>query len=136
MVGVSTGRDLVMRFALLILAVLGLLASPGLAAAKPACACPVQLAGRAAEPGAAQMTAKAMADMAPMPCCDPTSKRGERHRSCADMCAGVSLVALDIAASDLAVSMAFTSANAISRLADPAHPFEPAGLERPPKSMG
>ena len=125
-----------MRFVLLLLAVLGLLASPGLAAARPVCACPAQLAGRSAEPGAAQMTAKAMADMAPMRCCDPASKRGECHRSCADMCAGVSLVALDIAASDLAVSAAFTAANAIGHLADPVHAFEPAGLERPPKSMG
>ena len=125
-----------MRFVLLLLAVLGLLVSPGLAAAKPVCACPAQLAGRSAEPDAAQTTAKAMADMAPMPCGDPASKGGACHRSCADMCAGVSLVALDIAASDLAVSVAFTSANAIGRLADPAHPFEPAGLERPPKSMG
>jgi hypothetical protein len=124
-----------MRFALLLLAVLGLLVSPGLAAAKPVCAWPAQLAGRAAEPGAAQMTAKAMAEMAPMRCCDPTSKRGEGHRSCADMCAGLSLEALDIVASHLAVSVAFTSANAIGRLADPAHSFEPAGLERPPKSM-
>jgi hypothetical protein len=32
--------------------------------------------------------------------------------------------------------VAFTSAEAIGHLADPAHPFEPAGLERPPKSMG
>jgi hypothetical protein len=125
-----------MRFALLLLAVLGLLVGPGLAAAKPACGCPAQLAGHSPESGVTRMMMdKATADAAPMPCCDPASKPHRDHRSCPDMCSGMGLVALDVAGSSLAVSLAFTPATARRTLSDPAHPFEPGGLERPPKRL-
>jgi hypothetical protein len=127
-----------MRFLVILLAVLGLLANPvSAAAAQAACNHMTASASASASASMPGMDMPAMAKVhqdgvkkAADPCCDPGN--GDSKKSCAQLCAAICAV-------DAAIEGPVVSAPFASKGADPTparvaalHPFEPAGPERPP----
>ena len=123
-----------MRFALALLAVLALLVSPVTAeAAQVACdrAEPAAVASMDM-PGMAEAAAqKAVAD----PCCDHGAKHPMDQKSCALACAASCAVSAALPGPVVGSLLVFSTAQLMPARLAPAHPYEPAGLIRPPKSM-
>ena len=125
-----------MRFVLALLAVLALLSSPITAAAAQA-SCgrdgPAAMAGMdmSAMPGMDHAGAqKPNGD----PCCDHTDKH-KMSKDCAQACATSCAVAVALPTASVSIRfIPIRVALAPARLAT-ARPFEPAGPERPPKTM-
>lgn|SRR5579859_2240619 len=124
-----------MRLVLALLAVMALLVSPVTAAAAQA-ACdqggPAAMASMDM-PGVAQSSGqKATAD----PCCDHSAKHPMDQKSCALACANTCAVAAAVPLVLTSSLLLFSTAQLTPARMAPAHPYEPAGLIRPPKSMG
>lgn len=122
-----------MRFVLALVAILALLVSPVTAAATQVACDQAELAAMTSMdmPGTAQSAGmKAMSD----PCCDHGTKHPMDQKSCALACAASCAVTAALAGPVVGSLPVFSTAQlAPARLA-PAHPYEPAGLMRPPKS--
>ena len=123
-----------MRSLLAFLAVLALLVSPMTAAAAqvgcdqagPAAMAPMDM------PGMAEAAAKkAMADT----CCDHGAKNPMDQKSCALACAASCPVTAALPSPVVGSILVFTTAQLTPARLAPAHPYEPSGLLRPPKSM-
>ena len=123
-----------MRVVLALMAVLALLVSPvTAAAAQVACdqAGPAAMASMDM-PGVAEAAAqKSMAD----PCCDHGAKHPMDQKSCALACAASCAVTAALPGPVVGSILVFSTAQLTPARLAPAHPYEPAGLIRPPKSM-
>jgi hypothetical protein len=124
-----------MRLLLVLLAVLGLLASPvSAAAAQAACS---QMTASASMSGMDMPgMAKAHPDgvkKAADPCCDPG--HGGSKKSCAQLCAAVCAVSAALAGPVVSFPFVMTTAEHDLAPAAPVHAFEPAGTERPPRPI-
>ena len=123
-----------MRFLLALLAVMALLISPVAAsAAQLSCAQDETSASAMSDmPMTAQSgAAKASAD----PCCDHGKSHKMDQKSCALACANACAVAAALPSALSSSIMHFAAAQLNPARASAAHPFEPPGLIRPPKSM-
>lgn len=124
-----------MRLVLALLAVMALLVSPVTAAAAQA-ACdqgdPAAMASMDMPSVAQSSGQKATAD----PCCDHSAKHPMDQKSCALACANACAVAAAVPAALTSSLLLFSTAQLTPARMAPAHPYEPAGLIRPPKSMG
>jgi hypothetical protein len=127
-----------MRLLLALLAIVGLLASPVTAAAAQA------RCGHAS--GSAMVVGMDMSAMGAMdhsgtqrsvgdPCCDPSGHHKTADRSCDQLCAAACAVAIALPtrAGGL-ISVSHPAAEFPAPLVS-AHPFEPPGLKRPPRSI-
>jgi hypothetical protein len=126
-----------MRLVLALMAVLALLVSPVTAAA-------AQVACDQAGPSAmATMDMSAMPGMAQAgshrasidPCCDHSASHKMDQKSCAQTCATSCAVMAALPGPLTGSLLLFSTAQLTPTQLAPAHPCEPAGLIRPPKSM-
>jgi uncharacterized protein involved in copper resistance len=126
-----------MRFVLAFLAVLALLSSPvTAAAAQVACSHdgPMAMAGMdmTAMPGMHQAGSQKTGD----PCCDQTGQHGGKSdMSCAQACAAMCGVTAALASSSYGVVFLPVRAEIPPARIVSSHPYQPAGLKRPPKSI-
>jgi hypothetical protein len=123
-----------MRFLLALLAVMALLVSPVAAsAAQLSCAQGETMAPAMADmPMMAQSGAeKTTAD----PCCDHGKSYKMDQKSCALACANACVVAPALPSALSSFVLLFAAAQLNPARTSAAHPFEPPGLIRPPKSM-
>ncbi|MGI9169334.1 MAG: hypothetical protein ACR2FH_04050 [Caulobacteraceae bacterium] len=115
-----------MRLLIALLAVLALISNPIAAAA-------AQAACDRAGPAMAGMDTSGMASM------NTTHEPGQQHKkaapSCAQSCATICGVAVALPSSPLRIKLARERTIVAARPDLAAHPHEPAGLERPPKSI-
>jgi hypothetical protein len=124
-----------MRVLIALLAVLGLLASPATAAASMA-ACDHALAsgamaGMSTMPGMDASAAKKAGD----PCCDPSTRHKQTSKSCAQACAAACGLATALPSAESGAPFAVApAAHTRARFAS-LHAYEPAGPERPPRSI-
>ena len=125
-----------MRSVLALLAVLALLSSPMTAAAAqvscshdgPAAMAAMDMSGM---PGMDHAGAqKAGAD----PCCDHTDKH-RMSKDCAQACAASCALAMTLPGASVSIRFTPTRLALAPAVMAAARPFEPAGPERPPKSM-
>lgn len=124
-----------MRFLLALMAAMALLVSPVAAsAAQLACAQDQAVAPTMMDmPGMAQ----AGADKTPTdPCCDHGTSHKMDQKSCALACANACVVAAALPSAQVSSLLLFSTAQLTPGRASTAHPYEPPGLIRPPKSMG
>lgn len=124
-----------MRFLLALMAVMALLVSPVTASAAQVACAQADAMGPAMTdmPGMASAGAdKASTD----PCCDHNSSHKMDQKSCALACANACAVAAAVPATLTSSLLLFSTAQLTPARLAPAHPYEPAGLIRPPKSMG
>lgn len=127
-----------MRHVLALLAVLALLVSPvTAAAAQVACAqsdsTPMAGMDMTGMPG---MDQAGVQPPSSDPCCDHSNKHPMDQKSCALACANACAVAAAVPAALTSSLLLFSTAQLTPARMAPAHPYEPAGLIRPPKSMG
>jgi hypothetical protein len=124
-----------MRFVLALMAVMALLVSPVAAsAAQLACA-----QDETAAPAMMGMPGMAMASAdksSTDPCCDHGQSHKMDQKSCALACANTCVVAVALPSAAPSSLLLFASAQLTPARMSPAHPYEPPGLIRPPKSMG
>ena len=126
-----------MRFVLAFLAVMALLVSPvTAAAAQVACGHegPSATAGlpMSAMPGMAQVGVQKLAGD---PCCDHTGQHKMNDKSCGQACATSCAVAAALPSSLVSINLTLTRAPVtLARLVS-VKGYEPAGPERPPKSI-
>ena len=121
-----------MRFLLALLAVLALAAGPITAsAAQAACArsAPAAMAAMSM-PGMDRAGAPA-AD----PCCNHGDKKGQNSKGCALACATSCALAAALSPSSASIAPGYARAPVPAARLAWAHAHEPAGPERPPKSM-
>jgi hypothetical protein len=130
-----------MRLVLALLAVMALLVSPMTAmAAQVACGHdrPMATTGAMANIDGSAMPASEHADVQKAtadPCCDHAKHGRMSNKSCAQACAASCVVAVALPTAVASIDPAFTSAPApLTRLAS-VKGYEPAGPERPPKSI-
>jgi hypothetical protein len=124
-----------MRLVFALFAILGLLISPvSASAAQVACGQSATSASQMMDmPGMAVAGVdKASAD----PCCDHSQSHKMDQKSCALACANACAVAAAIPVALTSSLLLFSTAQLTPARLAPAHPYEPAGLIRPPKSMG
>ncbi len=130
-----------MRLLLALLAVLAMLASPAIAAARDDCTGATQsVPSTMATPSMAAMGMPANTDAAAMPCCPnakqkPDQPRKHDGKSCAQMCAAMNGAAVTVVPISIArnLPVARVVLSASSRVY--ARSFKPLGLERPPRSF-
>lgn len=125
----------VMRLVVALLAVLGLLAAPVAAAAgQGACA---RHGGWAAEMSAMPgMNAPAVHKAGGDPCCDRSGRPDKKAAAgCAQACAATCGVVVALAASPLGVTVARARADAPLAPGASSHPYQPPGLDPPPKPI-
>ena len=130
-----------MRYLIALMAVLALLVNPvAAAAAQVACAtaeatAPMDAAQdvKAAMPGMDQQAAPAQATTDP--CCDHSGGSKMDDKSCALACASACAVTAVLSDTPTSVSLAYSRAAEVPARAVWAKPYDPLGLERPPKSI-
>jgi hypothetical protein len=126
-----------MRFVLALLAVMALLVNPvTAAAAQVACAHDMQAGmvgmGSSAMPGMAHANGhRTAAD----PCCDPGSQHKMSDKSCAQACAASCAVIAALPTSQLSIRLTYTRTVVAPLRRVAAEGYQPAGPERPPKSI-
>ena len=122
-----------MRFFLALLAVLALAASP-IAAAAVQAACdrsaPAAMAGMNM-PGMDSASGAQVTD----PCCNRGDQKGQNGKGCAQACATSCALAVALTPSSASIAPGYGRAPVPAARLASAHAHEPAGLERPPKSM-
>lgn len=127
-----------MRFVFALLAMVSLLISPvTAAAAQAACSQAGPAAVAILDMPEMQGTEHAGVHMtAADPCCDHGAKHPMEHsKSCALACAGPCAAIAALPGPVFGSRLAFSAAPLIPARSAPAHPYEPSGLMRPPKSM-
>lgn len=124
-----------MRTILAFLAVLALLVSPvSASAAQVACGQSATSANQMVDmPG---MAVAGVDKISADPCCDHSPSHKMDQKSCALACANACAVAAALPGALTSSLLLFASAQLTPARLAPAHPYEPAGLIRPPKSMG
>ena len=126
-----------MRLVLALMAVLALLVSPvTAAAAQVACARtdPAVMATMDV-PGMPGLDQGGVHKTTADPCCDHSSKHTMDQKSCALACATSCAVTAALPGPLMGSVLVFSAAQLTPARLAPAHPYEPAGLIRPPKSM-
>jgi hypothetical protein len=119
------------------MAVLALLVSPvTAAAAQVACAqtAPATMATMDM-PGMPGMDKAGVQKTSADPCCDHSAKHPMDQKSCALACATSCAVTAALPGPLMGSVLVFSAAQLTPARLAPAHPYEPAGLIRPPRSM-
>ncbi len=126
-----------MRFLVAFLAILGLLAGPVAAVAGQAeCAHHRQAVAGAEMSVMPGMGPVAVHQRGGDPCCDRSGRPGKKAApGCAQACAATCGLVAALAASPLGVTAPPARADAPLAPVVSSHPYQPPGLERPPKSI-
>ena len=126
-----------MRFFLALMAVLALLVSPvTAAAAQVACAQTGPAAAVGMDmPGMPGMDQAGIQRTSADPCCDHSAKHPMDQKSCALACATSCAVAAALPSPLVGSVLVFAAAQLTPARLASVHPYQPAGLIRPPRSM-
>lgn len=126
-----------MRVVLALMAVLALLVSPVTAAAAQVACNQAGPAARASGdmPGMPGMDQAGAQKATANPCCNHSAKHPMDQKRCALACATSCAVAAALPTPLMGSVLVFSAAQLTPELLAPAHPYEPAGLVRPPRSM-